>query len=369
MTETTQNRLHGLDFCRAVFMVMGLFFHAGLIYGVGEWRVTFDDPSPYIDQICKFIHYFRMEAFYLISGFFFMLVFSKGKPGFLLNRISRALVPMLFCGLFINPFMNFFSYRGNYGFSPSYIFYGKWMAHLWFLGNLIVYFLLTAPLCHRITHSKLMGKKTLFVSFYLLVPLVAAVAAALSQQFINKIILFISFNNLLYYYCYFVFGCYLYRNKELFLSFLTLKTSVFSIGLFILIFQFSNTLLLSSPDVRGFFMHIGAGSLVLGMISIVYLVGARGSKVVRSLSDASYTIYLLHQPLIILLYVFVFEHFNTGAFLGYSVMVISVLFISYFFHVFVVKKSKVIRFLFNGVTFKVTGAAGGTLQRGARLAD
>ncbi|KYL34309.1 hypothetical protein A2I98_12240 [Pseudoalteromonas agarivorans] len=86
-SEVTQKasvqRLHGIDFCRAVFMILGLFYHTALIYNDGYvWRVSSSDNSIFFNYISNFIHAFRMEAFYIISGFFYLLVYTKKKRKF-----------------------------------------------------------------------------------------------------------------------------------------------------------------------------------------------------------------------------------------------------------------------------------------------
>ena len=132
MSKETPNklqRLHGLDFCRAVFMILGLFYHAALIYSVDYvWRVRDSDTSSFLTYFSSFIHAFRMEAFYLISGFFYLLVYTKRADGFLNERLTRVIPPLLVCGLLINPVMNYFSYEREFSWdSLSYFIDGQWL--------------------------------------------------------------------------------------------------------------------------------------------------------------------------------------------------------------------------------------------------
>lgn len=183
-------------------MVLGLFFHAGLIYGVDQdWRVLSDETSLIINYMSDFTHIFRMEAFYLISGFFYLLVFSKGRDGFAKDRIYRALLPLLFCGLLLNPIMNYYSYNKSYDWgSFDYVLQGQWLGHLWFLGNLIVYFIISLPLCRFILSSKELSSKKLLFLIYFGVPFVAVIGLSLAKLTFDGAILFISFGNLFYYY-------------------------------------------------------------------------------------------------------------------------------------------------------------------------
>ena len=75
--EKSIHRLHGIDFCRALFMILGLFYHVALIYNDAYvWRVSSRESSVVFNYISNFINTFRMEAFYIISSFFYILVLT-----------------------------------------------------------------------------------------------------------------------------------------------------------------------------------------------------------------------------------------------------------------------------------------------------
>jgi membrane-bound acyltransferase YfiQ involved in biofilm formation len=334
-------------------MTLGLLYHVGLIYGITqEWRVLSDETSSFIQYASDFIHMFRMEAFYLISGFFYLLVFSKGRAGFMKDRIYRALIPMLFCGFLINPIMNYYSYNWNYDLCSSYYFIsGQWLGHLWFLGNLIIYFLLSIPLCKFIIRSKGLSSNALLFLFLFIVPVFGMLGLAISKITYNERFLFVSFHELFYYYSYFVFGCVCFKSKESFLSLLNFKYSMLSLFVFLSVLSICYIDLFSNDVFNKILVKFSTGSLVLFSISFLYCLGGRDSRLIRSFSDSSYTVYLLHQPLIILFYIFVFERSGFSLVQNYLLMVLSVFFISYCFHVFFVKNNKMIKFIFNGVTY------------------
>lgn len=350
MVLEVNQRLHGLDFCRAVFMLLGLLHHVGLVYGSGqEWRVNSDQTSLFLQGVSDFIHYFRMEAFYLLSGFFFILVFSKGKDGFLKDRISRALIPLIFCGLCINPVMNYYSYNFEIAHGLDYFFAGDWLGHLWFLGNLIVYFVVTSLFCRLIVSSREIAPQYLPLLFYFLVPFLGVVSMAISKFTFDGVVLFISFNTLLYYYVYFLLGCFLYRNKEGFVKVLRLRNFFISFSIFFFFFLVAQMEAFSNDLINKALTRMSSGGLVLSMMSIVYFIGAKNLKFTRNVSDSSYTVYLLHQPLVVVLSVFVFERITLGALSEYVLMVFIVFFTSYFFHFWVVNTSYSMKLLFNGV--------------------
>jgi len=69
--EKSIHRLHGIDFFRAVLMILGLFYHTALIYNDGYvWRVPLAESYLFFNYISDFINTFRMETFYIISVFF-----------------------------------------------------------------------------------------------------------------------------------------------------------------------------------------------------------------------------------------------------------------------------------------------------------
>jgi glucan biosynthesis protein C len=347
------NRLHGLDFCRAVLMVLGLFYHVGLIYGIDQdWRVLSNETSWFIKYISDFIQIFRMEAFYLISGFFYMLIFSKGRNGFAKDRVLRALLPLLFCGLLLNPIMNYYSYNKSYDWdSIDYLLKGQWLGHLWFLGNLVVYFIISLPLCKFILSSKEMSPVFLLFMIYLGIPSVAITGLAVAKLTFDGTVLFITFHNLFYYYSYFIIGCFCFINKALFSSFLSVKYFLLSFLIFIAFFLMSYFNIFAGEIINKVLDRLSSGSLMLSILSILYVVGSRRSKVIRNFSDSSYTVYILHQPLIILLYVFVFERLTFEPIQEYILMIIGVFFISYLFHNIFVKNSQILKLLFNGVLY------------------
>jgi len=54
-----------------------------------------------------FIHSFRMQGFFLLAGFFSGMSLLKDSPQeFLRKRVCRLGIPLLFCGLIVNHFLN-----------------------------------------------------------------------------------------------------------------------------------------------------------------------------------------------------------------------------------------------------------------------
>ena len=346
MKKKLQTRYHGLDFCRSTFMILGIFYHVGLIYSNNnDWRVLSTETSSLITKTTNYLHLFRMEAFYLISGFFFILVLKKSKDNFLADRLKRVLIPLLFCGLFINPIMNSFSYNFTFSNDFKYILYGEWLGHLWFLGNLSLYFITSYLFRNTIKKAENLN--------FLLIGLTVVPIFSCAGLFISKFIykgnfLFFSIDKLLYFYCYFLLGCIAYQNINSFIKALNYKT--------VILCTFSILILL---NLRDYYFHLdNIGSkvitkyistlLTITAIAFLYNIGSRESLLTGKISRASYTIYLLHQPLIIVLYVFIFSKTAYPAWVEYSLIVTLTYFPIYFFHIRFVERIDKLRFLLNG---------------------
>lgn len=343
-------RMHGLDFSRAVLMVLGLFYHAGLIYDDEQkWRVLSDDISPFLGGISAFIHAFRLEAFYLISGIFYLLVFSKGRKHFIQERVKRALIPMLVIGISLNPIMNYYRYNREYDWGIDYLLAGQWMGHLWFLGNLIVYFLISQPISKYIQDSNPLNKKKLLtvLLFLMVCSLLGKVISALT---ISTSVVFVSFTSLFYYYAYFVMGILAYKNLQVFNEILNRKYLIgYSLSYLFLIIL--TTLPLNSNLLK-LITYSSHFPLALAILSVLTTIGSKESSLIRSFSDASYTVFLLHQPLLIFLYVMIFNQLALNPIVEYLLMIVIVFTISFYTHTLIVDKNRRLKFLLNGVDVK-----------------
>ncbi len=93
----SSERLHGLDALRAGALLLGVVLHASLSFFPQQiWIVA--DESRAIGAAWLFfaIHLFRMTAFFLIAGLFaHMMLARKGWLGFARNRTSRITGPLV----------------------------------------------------------------------------------------------------------------------------------------------------------------------------------------------------------------------------------------------------------------------------------
>jgi len=89
-------RLHGLDALRGTALLLGVVLHASMSYfPVTIWIVPDTDNSPVAGVIFFAIHLFRMTAFFLIAGLFaHMMLNGRGTGGFIRDRATRIAGPL-----------------------------------------------------------------------------------------------------------------------------------------------------------------------------------------------------------------------------------------------------------------------------------
>jgi len=150
-------RLDYLDATRAFALVLGVVFHASLSfnpYFMG-WAVQDISTSPLVSDFIQISHSFRMEAFFLLAGFFsYGLRQRQGTRHFIVSRALRLGLPFVAGWFLLRPLvvsgwlMGAASLRGDYDFwagvrggfdtlrtLPDGLFVGS---HLWFLYYLML---------------------------------------------------------------------------------------------------------------------------------------------------------------------------------------------------------------------------------------
>ncbi len=173
MTKVKEGRLHYFDNIRALAMLLGILLHAALAYSPmvnAVWLTADSVNSAFFDGVFVVVHTFRMPLFFLVSGYFALLLIEKrGLKGFLINRVKRILLPfIIFLPLvlilvFITVGWALNSIETNVPVldlmsTKSAEHSGIQTMHLWFLLNLFFFCLLLAIL--------MFGMPTLMVNFF-----------------------------------------------------------------------------------------------------------------------------------------------------------------------------------------------------------
>ena len=95
-------------------MLLGIALHAALTFTPGSWIVTdvTADSSLWFDEFVLAVHGFRMPLFFMLSGFFTVMLWRRrGLHDLLSHRARRVVVPFILAMIFIAPTVTWVSDR------------------------------------------------------------------------------------------------------------------------------------------------------------------------------------------------------------------------------------------------------------------
>ncbi|MEO3989073.1 glucans biosynthesis protein MdoC [Pseudocitrobacter cyperus] len=148
MNNVPPQREYFLDSIRAWLMLLGIPFHISLIYSSHTWHVNSVDPSWWLTLFNDFIHAFRMQVFFVISGYFsYMLFLRYPLKKWWKVRVERVGIPMLTAIplLTLPQFLMLQHVKGKTESWHTLSLYDKYntlvwelVSHLWFLLVLVV---------------------------------------------------------------------------------------------------------------------------------------------------------------------------------------------------------------------------------------
>ncbi|WP_395646027.1 acyltransferase family protein [Terricaulis sp.] len=148
-------RLHALDAVRGGALILGVFFHAALPFLPGQtplWIVTDASRSSELSLVFFTLHMFRMTLFFFIAGFFARLLLERrGAGDFIKNRLVRIGAPLVaFWPLSLAAFIAvivWVAIRANGGAPPAdaeppppLTVATFPLTHLWFLYVLLIFY-------------------------------------------------------------------------------------------------------------------------------------------------------------------------------------------------------------------------------------
>ncbi len=279
-------------------MLLVVVGHAAIIYTVSRHWVINDPPGARgFDAFVWFLSLFRMQAFFIISGFFSRLMLERGGPGtFLRRRGTRLVIPLVSAALVIIPVQGVILAAAGVVSLGEYYGGPLWVSHLWFILNLIVYTLLVAaawPLLRRVAPERL---PVLGGAVVLALPLTGLAARALTRIGPDYLLPghALELSSLLYYLPFFAFGfAYMPGKDHARLRRLAGAAAVlFLVGV-------AGKLLAGG---RGLNLYSELAQQWAASLLCLYLgrqLFNRESRAVARLAEASYSIYLFHQPLMI----------------------------------------------------------------------
>lgn len=360
-------RLHFMDSMRAILMVLGVVLHSAQIFNPEQnWVIYSNNTDSIMAYIVSFISMFRMPAFFVVAGYFCFLTIKKYPLKiFLTLRFKRLLIPFFFTALIINSFqVAFLNWIGWQPFELlEYLANGEYISHLWFLINLAVYFLCvglivilfkakpkTSPgvdLCHNIL------KKIPVLAMVFIMPLFTLGILALNKTSFPLYSSFFGVFNtytILLYVPFFIFGVALATDRNFLERFCSVNpfacVAIISISLGIanLIIDINSIFFLALSE---YLFALSQWFSVLVCFYGFYHFCNKQSKLMRMLSDSSYTVYLFHHILVIIFGTFL-VHFGSSALVSCLLLISIVTVLTLIIHKYLIAKNKVLLFMFNG---------------------
>lgn len=358
-------RIDYMDAARSVLMSLGVVLHSARIYVPNSpWLVAEPMTAPIFGLIVDAIHSFRMPAFFFISGFFCALTLERyGASRFLRQRLPRIILPLATIALLINIPQVCWLIAERQIEPPGWMGWidgSAWVLHLWFLFNLALYFFIAAAIGPRaltavrhggdrlqrlgVAPDRAGGAVVLIAAatafFLLIVPL------ALAGLLYERLLFFGPFSGLIRYACPFLIGFAAMSDPRF--------ASAWSRYGW-LIAPPAIALTWAAPQLAGpageLANHVALLWRDLGFTWLTLLffrwVASKPSATWRYMSDASYSIYLLHHPIVVFLGVaLIAAPLAVGA--KFALICVAAFAGSLALHHFIVLRVPVIRLLLNG---------------------
>lgn len=367
-----QPREHHWDTLRALLMLLGIPYHVAMAYRRDmPWILTPGEGAIALNWIAQAIHTFRMPAFFLIAGYFAMLLLARRSPGhWLRSRFARLGLPLVAALLTLNPLLNLICELSNLGWREALAAWdhnsatsgGYWIRHLWFL-IVLLYLSSAAALCcwlfPRLRSAMLTPRTDQWLARHVVL-VVIATAVLLGIWQAGMIELFyiggfatngyqqiLRLDQLIEFAPWFAIGCVVARAPAL-------KSAMYRLSPTLILFAFAALVLDVAyreqlwPPYGRFLDTLAAVSLTQLLIATIKRIADRPSPAVKALVDASFVIYLFHLPILAALVVFV------GSQLAIPLGFKAPLFMSLTFALswgcwMIVKRSTLLRLLYDGM--------------------
>jgi surface polysaccharide O-acyltransferase-like enzyme len=323
--------------------------HVGQAYGStgGIWFYSYPgERAKTLGLLFLFNASFFMGFFFFISGYFYPASFDRhGARKFIIDKLMRFGIPLIFAALFMIPVMEFvkyLKYTNRISFQDFYI--QQWLnfapttaviqstrnfGHMWFIEHLLVYALLYAAIRKVLKKlaSSLSISSTRYVRIYAIILYIFTLGVIThlmrtSWGFpINRWIGFLGFiqmepAHIPQYLSLFIIGIFAYRWS--FLESITMPRNMLWLLPGLGIYVITIVQLYTTGRQTAFFMWEYREALLcvgicIGLLALFKTFFNRRRYIMQILSDNAFGAYIFHVPVVVALQ-YAFDPVKTGAF-------------------------------------------------------
>lgn len=343
-----KKRLHAFDNFRAILAVLGIPFHVALyLYAYNlllehidvnyfHLPISLDDFGFNVLFLLGFyIHVFRMPAFFMLSGFFSHMIYSKKAfHGFVKNRLMRIGIPFLAFIILLIPFglspvllvslqnkEDFWAVLSKQYHADLLWGYFNHTFNYWFLYYLLWFLFLTVFLLLMLRIRGI--QKSAFLFFTAVNKYLSPIGAVFFLFFVSVLSLILvgywypvtqnqtfvpNYSLMIFYGAWYFFGWHLWANKNLFNfcmnnAWIKVFFSFLSYCVYLILYkrvfnQFDRSVYFSAIV----FYCISMSTGVFGVLGLVYRYFDTYNSIMTYLVKASYWIYLVQIPFLAILF-------------------------------------------------------------------
>jgi glucan biosynthesis protein C len=323
----SQNRIVYMDWGRVLFMMLGIPYHAGLAYVPGStWDIRSPDASPFASAISGAIHAFYMPAFFVIAGYFAAMTLARKESGaWLRSRFVRLGVPFIAAIIILNPLQTLTSLAANPDIADGHLTEafltlsstpGKhWVRHLWFLSALMLLSIASALLWHHAmslmndpeSRVRRLINQRYGLTFIAAVLVVWHAGMLTYPKLIHVTLSFggglVDLHDAIRYAPYYTIGLLLFLDDDFLTRFTkpniaSSLAAISSLALYIYFWRGEDPI---SSAMRNVAEPVSALFVTQTLMSLLKKGARNANKYVSLLSDISFTMYLVHLPIVLLL--------------------------------------------------------------------
>lgn len=360
-------RKHYLDNGKALASFLGIVYHAGLIFVGAGWLINTSRPydMPVLRMYTEYLNLFRMPLFLFVSGYFAAYAVRKyNLRDFTVRRLTRLGIPFVATLLTFGMIEKIFVYKfwgGNPAILPNTVI--PWsprfqMSYLWFLYYVLVFsfvlyiglMLKRRYLSNVFSRIKLRGGYADVLFLGGIVGIFGICGALfVVTGFNHQLVSFLTFGAN---FPFFMLGAVAFlRQDELKSKFFELSGRRFAALFILLIISYFVSARLSgiipnTDTLLDLFPRYFSLILVLGLL---YKFLNKTNRVLNYMSESSYSVYLLHHPVIVVIgyhYVTYFE--LQSPVLGYLLVLVASIIVTYALDYLIVRNTRLGKILFTG---------------------